>query len=211
MSCLRRCLLGALALAVLASGLVAAALVFASSWLLRSDEPRQADTIVVLAGDARRARYAADLFHQGLAKQVLLSRPAPTAREKLLSSLAIPFPRGEQVDSWVLEKSGVGAGSIGFFGEASLSTFDEALALQRRFAGQSPRLLVVTSAYHVRRAKMLLEDALPNATLTVCATPYEEFPARWWTSQDAARDLLLETAKLGFYFLGGRFSATAQK
>lgn len=211
MSCLRRCLLGLLAVAVAAGGLIAAGLLFASSWLLQSDEPRAADAIVVLAGDARRARYAADLFRQGLARQVLVSRPAPTAREKLLSSLAIPFPRGDQVDSWVLEKSGVGAGNIGYFGEASLSTFDEALALQRQFAGQSPRLLVVTSAYHVRRARMLLADALPDATLTVCATPYEEFPARWWTSQDAARDLLLETAKLGFYFLGGRFSATEQK
>lgn len=200
-----------LVLAVAAGGLAAAALFFASSWLLQSDEPRYADAIVVLAGDARRARYAADLFSRGLAKQVLVSRPAPTAREELLAGLAIPFPRGEQVDSWVLEKTGVGADSIDFFGEASLSTFDEALALQRRFAGQSPRLLVVTSPYHVRRAKMVLADAMPNAVLTVCATPYEEFPARWWTSQDAARDLLLESAKLAFYSFGGRFSSAGQK
>lgn len=211
MNCLRRCLLAALALVVVAGSLLAAALVLASSWLLQSDEPQAADAIVVLAGDARRARYAADLFRQGLARQVLVSRPAPTAREKLLAELAIPFPRGEQVDSWVLEKTGVGAGNIDFFGEASLSTFDEAIALQRRFAGQSPRLLVVTSPYHVRRARMALTDALPNAVLTVCATPYEEFPARWWTSQDAARDLLLESAKLTFYSLGGRFSSAGQK
>ena len=103
----------------------------------------------------------------------------------------------------------MGAGSIDFFGEASLSTFDEAIALQHRFAGRSPRLLVVTSPYHVRRARMVLVDALPNAILTVCATPYEEFPEHWWISQDAARDLLLELAKLAFYIAGGRFTAPA--
>jgi uncharacterized SAM-binding protein YcdF (DUF218 family) len=211
MNCIRRCLLGFLILAVGVGGPVVAVFIFAASWLLQSDHPQAADAIVVLAGDARRARYAADLFRQGLARKVLVSRPAPTAREKLLSDLAIPFPRGEQVDFWVLQKTGVEAGNIEFFGGASLSTFDEAIALQRQFVGQSPRLLVVTSPYHVRRARMILANAMPNAILTVCATPYEQFPAQWWRSQDAARDLLLESAKLAFYFLGGRFSSVEQR
>lgn len=73
MSCLRRCLLGMLALAVVVAGLTAAALFFASSWLLQSDEPQAADAIVVLAGDARRARHTADLYRRGLAWQILVS------------------------------------------------------------------------------------------------------------------------------------------
>ncbi len=183
-------------------------LAFAASWLLQADEPQSADAIVILAGDARRTRHASDLFRQGFAPRVLVSRPVRTAREKLLDGLDIPFPRAEQLDSEVLRKTGVPAVNIAFFGDGSVSTFDEALALKRVFAGKAPRLLVVTSPYHVRRARMILADALPGVALRVVATPYEEFPARWWTSQDAARDLLLEMAKLGFYSLGGRFSTS---
>lgn len=210
MNCLRRCLLGVMAVAIVALGLLATLLAFAASWLLQADELQPADAIVILAGDARRTRHASDLFRQGLAPRVLISRPVRTARERLLDGLDIPFPRAEQLDFEVLRKTGVPAANIAFYGEGSVSTFDEALALQHLFAGKTPRLLVVTSPYHVRRARMILVDALPEADLRVVATPYEEFPERWWTSQDAARDLLLEIPKLGFYLAGGRFSAAAR-
>jgi uncharacterized SAM-binding protein YcdF (DUF218 family) len=208
MNSLRRCLLGLLAVATVSIAVLAMAFAFAASWLLQSDVPGAADAIVVLAGDARRARYAGDLFLQGFSPKVLVSRPDRTGRERMLDALAVPFPRAEDIDSQVMQKLGVPAASIVYFGEASLSTFDEARALRRRFEGIRPRLLVVTSPYHVRRARMILADALPQAELLVVTTPYEAFPQRWWTSQDAARDLLLESAKLGFYILGGRFSST---
>jgi uncharacterized SAM-binding protein YcdF (DUF218 family) len=210
MRCLYRCLLAVISLGISALASFAGILVFASSWLLQADEPQSADAIVILAGDARRTRHAADLFRQGLAPRVLISRPVRTAREKVFDDLHIPLPRAEQLDSEVLQKTGVPAANIAFFGEGSVSTFDEALALQRLFAGKSPRLLVVTSPYHVRRARMILADTLPDAQMRVVATPYEEFPERWWTSQDAARDLLLETAKLSFYLAGGRFSVSSR-
>jgi uncharacterized SAM-binding protein YcdF (DUF218 family) len=207
MKCWRRCLLGLLIVVIVAMALFATLLAFASTWLLQSDEVQPVDAIVILAGDARRTRYAADLFGQGFATRVLISRPVRTARERMLDGLGVAFPRAEDIDSEVLRKIGVPAANIAFFGDGSVSTFEEAVALQRLFAGKLPRLLVVTSPYHVRRARMVLADVLPRAELRVIATPYEEFPERWWTSQDAARDLLLETAKLGFYLVGGRFSA----
>lgn len=211
MKCLRRCLLGGAAALIATLALLATMLAFASSWLLQADEPKFAEAIVILAGDVRRTRHAADLFRQGFAPLVLISRPVRTAREQLLDGLDIPFPRAEELDFEVLSKIGVPTANIAFYGDGSVSTFDEALALQKSlFAGKSSRLLVVTSPYHVRRARIILADALPGVDLRVIATPYEQFPARWWTSQDAARDLLLEMTKLGFYLTGGRFSILAR-
>jgi hypothetical protein len=43
--------------------------------------------------------------------------------------------------------------------------------------------------------------------LRVLAVPQERFPDRWWTSQDAAREVLLEWSKIAFYLVGGRFRA----
>lgn len=207
MNCMRRCILGLSLVVAVVTVLLATALAFAASWFLQTDSLQPADAIVILAGDARRTRYAADLFQRGLAPHILVSRPVRTAREGMLDGLGVAFPRAEEIDTSILRKIGVPDSSIDLFGDGSVSTFDEARALQRRYAGKSPRLLVVTSPYHVRRARMILADALPGAELRIVATPYEEFPERWWTSQDAARDLLLESAKLSFYLVGGRFSA----
>lgn len=203
----RRCLVimaGLLAALAIAAG---TGFYFAATWLLQSNAAKRADAVVVLAGDLRRSQYAADLFRQGYAPLVLVSRPARDAREKVLDRMGVPFSRSEDINIEILRRGGVPLDSIEVFGDASVSTFDEALVLRKRFAGKTPALLIVTSPYHVRRAGMVFAQALPFANLTVIATPYEEFPEHWWTSQEAARDLLLEIAKLSFYALGGRFSA----
>jgi uncharacterized SAM-binding protein YcdF (DUF218 family) len=71
------------------------------------------------------------------------------------------------------------------------------------------RILVVTSPYHVKRASITFQDAFgESAKLEVTGTPYESFPDKWWASQDATRNLLLELAKLTFYAVGGRFTAS---
>lgn len=202
--CLRRCLL---CLALAAAVVVAPVLVFAAKWLPDTAKPESADAIVVLAGDVRRALYAGDLFNQGYAPLILVSRPIRTPRDKVLDSFEIPAPRAEEIDMQILRRKGVPAERIAFFGEASISTYEEALALRKRFAGQSPTLLVVTSPYHTRRAGIVLRRDLPDAKVVMVATAYEEFPERWWASQDAARDLLLELAKLAYYAAGGRFAA----
>jgi uncharacterized SAM-binding protein YcdF (DUF218 family) len=211
MICLRRCMAGLLVVAAAMLAFLGMAFTFASVWLLQGDAPKATDAIVVLAGDVRRTLYAADLFRKGYAPMVLVSRPARDAREKVLDRMGVPFPLSEEISIEVLLRGGVPLPRIEVFGVGSLSTYEEARVLGQRFAGQSPHLLVVTSPYHVRRARMILADALPGADLRVVATPYEEFPDRWWTSQDAARDLLLEMAKLAFYLAGGRFSAAASE
>lgn len=208
MKCVGRCLLGVLAGIAALTLLAGVTLAFAALWLVRSDPPEKADAIVVLAGDARRARYAADLFVKGFAPRILVSRPVRTARERMLDDMGIVLPRSEDVDAMVLQRTGVPRERIEFFGEGSLSTFEEASYIGRMFPGQSPVLLVVTSPYHTRRAGIIFARSLPETKVVMVATPYEEFPERWWTSQEAARDLLLEMAKLAYFALGGRFAAT---
>ena len=91
-----------------------------------------------------------------------------------------------------------------------ISTAGEALALQAHFHaattdGRRKRLLVITSPYHILRARIVLRRALPGLDVSVVSSNFEEFPQHWWRDQDAARNVLLETAKLTWYLLGGRF------
>jgi uncharacterized SAM-binding protein YcdF (DUF218 family) len=188
---------------------IAGLLFYASLWLPDSDRAVSADAIVVLAGDSRRTLYAADLYRQGLAPLVLVSRPIRGVRERILKDIGIALPDAEEYERMILLQKGVPVAAIDIFGSGSISTYEEGRALRQRYSGKAATLLAVTSPYHVRRARMILEDALPSISIHVVATPYEQFPDQWWDSQDAARDLLLELTKIVFYVVGGRFLSSA--
>jgi uncharacterized SAM-binding protein YcdF (DUF218 family) len=67
---------------------VAITLAFAGRWLAAtSEKPVAADLIVVLAGSHDRTLYAADLYHQGIARRVTLSRPIPEPVHNRLAAL----------------------------------------------------------------------------------------------------------------------------
>jgi uncharacterized SAM-binding protein YcdF (DUF218 family) len=202
-----RRLVVAVVLLVVPAGVAVLGLMNAAQWLRAAEEPRAADAIVVLAGEPLRAQYAADLFKAGHAPRVLVSRPARYPREKMLDDLGVPFPRAEDVYLQVLVKLGVPAERIAVFGKDSISTVDEALALRQQFSGAPAKLLIVTSPYHARRARMVFHDYLPQVEVHVVVTPYESYPDAWWRSQDAARNVVLELAKIAYYLVGGRFAA----
>jgi len=180
-----------------------------AGWLSTAGSPAKADAIIVLAGEPARAFYGADLYLQGFAGKVYISRPVRLLGQRKLDELGVHFPRAEEIYRQVLIKKGVPEKDIGFFGEASVSTLGEALAVRSLTQGRNWRLLIVTSPYHARRTNMIFRDKLPDAKITVVAAPYEPFPPDWWKNQDAASNVLLEVAKILFYCLGGGFYATA--
>jgi len=183
----------------------AVGLSYAGEWLSAADRPQKADAILVLGGDFSRPFQAADLYRQGLARKIYVSVPVRKDDYRLLDEAGIAFPRDEEVVRQVLLKKGVPASAIEYLGKDSISTAAEAQAARALFARGTPRLLVVTSPYHLRRARMTFADALPAADIRVIATSYDPLPQAWWKDQSAARNVLLELAKIGYYKLGGRF------
>jgi len=178
---------------------------FAAEWLSVSDKPGKADAIIVLGGDFSRPFQAADLYKQGIAAKVYVSSPVRENSLRLLDEAGVAYPRHEEVYRQVLLQKGVPADAIEFFGKELISTAAEAKIAQALFAGKAKKLIVVTSPYHLRRTRMIFADALPDADIRFVATSYELLPKQWWTSQDAARNVLLEIPKIVFYKIGGRF------
>lgn len=181
----------------------------AASWLKSDDAPIKADAIVVLAGRFERSMYAAELYRSGYAPVIVLSDAVADPGAQRLQALGIRLPDALEIHRKVLQAKGVPADKIELLGAPALSTADEAIAIAARFGQSGRRLMVVTSPYHIRRARLIIGRALEGrgVTLAVCATPHEPFPDEWWRSQDAAREVLLEWAKIVFYLVGGRFSA----
>ena len=205
MHCAKKC--GLFLLVVFLSAVAGSALGlgYAADWLSGADRPQNADAILVLAGSFTRPFQAADLYRQGLARKIYVSVPVRVDEYRLLDEAGIAFPRDEEVVRQVLLTKGVPASAIEYFGKDSISTAAEARAARTLFAKGAPRLLVVTSPYHLRRARMIFSDALPAADIRMIATSYDPFPASWWKDQSAARNVLLELAKISYYELGGRF------
>lgn len=196
-------LLVSLALFVVAAG---AGLFYASSLLCLKDAPQRADAIVVLGGEAVRAFHAARLYRDGFAPLIYIDKPAVSPGDEKIRAAGIVLLREEELVRQILLKSGVPETALRYYGPTK-STAEEALLLSRNFAGKRCDLLVVTSPYHARRARMIIRDALPSpCVITVVGTPDEPVYDAWWRDQDAARFVLLESAKILFYKLGGRYS-----
>lgn len=200
----------ALVLALLVAAVVAVIglfLRFAGRWLAIADAPQPAAAIVVLSGEPSRALYAAELFERKLAPVIYITRPALALYQRMLRRLEIPFPTQEELYREVLLRRGVPPARIRFLGEALLSTVDEANAVRALPIGNGETVLVVTSPYHVRRAKIVFGAVAPELRWIVVANPHEPYPERWWTDQDVARNVLLETVKIAYFIAGGRFSS----
>lgn len=205
MHCAKKCGLFLLIACLSATAGGAIGLFYAADWLSVADQPQKADAILVLGGGVSRPFQAADLYRQGYARKIYVSAPAREAQHLLLDQAGIAFPREEEIMREVLLKKGIPASAIEYLGKDLISTADEAQAARELFPARAPRLLVVSSAYHLRRARMIFSDALPAADIRMIATSYDPFPQTWWKDQSAARNVLLELAKITFYQLGGRY------
>ena len=205
MHCAKKCGLFLLIAFVTSAIGAAVGLSYVADWLSVADQPQKADAILVLAGGFSRPFQAADLYRQGYAPKVYVSVPLREDGHRVLDEAGIAFPREEEIMRQVLLKKGVPASAIEYFGKDSISTAAEAQAARALFAQGAPKLLIVTSPYHLRRTRMIFADALPAADIRVIATSYDPFPQAWWKNQNAARNVLLELPKIAFYQIGGRF------
>ncbi|MHB8108408.1 MAG: YdcF family protein [Syntrophorhabdaceae bacterium] len=174
-------------------------------WLKGHDVPMVAEAAIVLSGPPTRSLYAADLYKAGYVRDIYITRPIREGFAKILDDMGVYFPRTEQMNTDVLVKKGVPSEHIHIVGNAVVSTADEADLAKEIFKGETCAILVVSSPYHVKRSQLIFGDVMKNCQIRVLATPYEEFPKKWWTDQNSAEQVILESTKIIFYKLGGRF------
>ena len=205
MGCLKRCVLAVVALVAAKVAILAFVAWHAAAWLGADDTPVKADAILVLGAEPTRAITGADLYQEGFANVVYLSVPRRERRWVALSQDGIRWPWFEETARVLLRNRGVPDGQIRLLGKDLPSTVAEAAEAARTFGASAGTLLVVTSRYHVYRARLIFADALPATRVLVVASSAEPLPERWWTDQEAARNVTLELAKLVFYRLGMSF------
>lgn len=165
-----------------------------------------ADVIVVLSGSSsyrERTKRAAELFHEGRAPLIVLTDDH--TRGGWSNALQRnPYFVERATDELI--KAGVPAERIKIIPGIASSTHDEALILRDYALAQHLRsVLVVTSAYHSRRALRTLRQAFAGTVTTVGLEPAplgSTTPATvfWWLRADGWRTVGGEYVKLVYYW-----------
>jgi uncharacterized SAM-binding protein YcdF (DUF218 family) len=195
------------AVVVLAAAALACFLPFAGTYLVVQQPLEHADAIVVLAGTrGERWLEAVDLFHEGWAPRIVLSRGRIDNGEARLSAMGIRFPQDADLARDAMMQMKIPADAIVFLPESLDNTAQEA-ASARRMAATSgwSRIIVVTSMYHSRRAGYAFAREFRGTTVHIVmrTTRYDSaLPARWWTTRQDVRYVTSELQKLVAYRLG---------
>lgn len=167
-------------------------------------ELERADALVVLSGSAayrERTAEAARLYREGRAPLVLLTDDGVLGG---WSEAEQRNPRFVELAVAALRRDGVPAESINVLDARPTSTHDEADAVRVYAAGRGLRsLLVVTSAYHSRRALWTWRRVFRGSGVQVGLEPAEGGRApgvwTWWLSATGWRQVGGEYAKMIYY------------
>jgi len=186
-------------------------LIWAVSWLaarmLIVNAPLEhADVIVVLSGSStfvERAHVAAQLYSEGTAEKVLLTNDNRQGGW-LSSEQRNPF--FYERARWELERLGVPESKIEVLRPTVSSTQEEALAVQDYVESTKIQsLLLVTSAYHSRRALRTFKRVLGGRVRVglVSPPPGWQTPgaASWWVSVRGWRTVPNEYLKMVYYWI----------
>ena len=200
----RRRLLLAAVVCLLAWPLLAWA---AAQLLIVSSNPTSpVDAIVVLSGSStyiERADWAAKLYREGRAPLVVLTD------DKLISGWNAKEDRNPffyELAAKELQKRGVPAAKIEVIPEAALGTYYESLNVcEYATIKRLKKLVVVTSAYHSRRALWSIRRGCSHAQLETSVSapsPGWQTPSAWtwWLRRWGWRVVAGEYVKLIYYW-----------
>jgi len=164
------------------------------------EPPQVADAILILPGsEDARPEAAADLIQAGLAPAVLIPEThQPT------DPPTVPGFASTERNVKILRRRGVAASQIHVLDGLSSSTYDDAKSLARHLQRVPlADVLVVTDAWHSRRARVAFQHALAGSPTRIhfYTVPNRFDSHNWWIDQGTRNGILKEWGKLLCYVM----------
>lgn len=169
----------------------------AARQLIRQDPLEKADVIIALGGDKRcnREKHAADLYKRGMASHVIVSGV----------QYGYGVHTGEAAKRFVIAQ-GVPESDVQIIRD-TWNTRTEALRLREIMQQNGWRRgIVVTAAFHSRRATHTVESASPDFTFLSSPVPFWEGewrPESWWSRRSDMWVTVREFLSWGNTLVGG--------
>jgi UDP-N-acetylmuramyl pentapeptide phosphotransferase/UDP-N-acetylglucosamine-1-phosphate transferase/uncharacterized SAM-binding protein YcdF (DUF218 family) len=175
-------------------------------YLVTDESIKASDAIIVLsAGIPERVLEAAELYRQGLAPKIFLTKMKRSAAHHYVeSALNIDLPDEDEMNIQILRRQGVERETIFVAAEEINCTEDEARVLKPMFEAQGIQsILLVTSKYHTKRAFKIFRLILgKEIQVTPVPSRYDTFDAeRWWRKREDARSVAFEYQKLLSFYM----------
>ncbi|MER3447121.1 MAG: hypothetical protein C4291_09875 [Candidatus Dadabacteria bacterium] len=181
-------------------------LISVGKYLVTEYPLEKADAIVALSGSVPdRILEAVDIYKQGYAPIIVLTREEkPPGYDELLS-LGIKMPEGYDINQMIAMKLGVPAASIIILNERANSTYSEEQVLYDFLKRRNLKsVILVTSKYHTTRATKLF-NLITDGQIKLITRPskYDTFdPKNWWRVRRNIKQVLFEYQKLvDYYFI----------
>ena len=174
-------------------------------WLVVEAPLQQAGAIVLLLGSTpERELEVADLYHQGLAPQLIMAE-FRVHNHALIEEHGLNMPRGIDNSLSVLWQLGVPAEVIRITPGLVSSTRGEAKAVSN-YLRDNPHIqsvILVSSPHHLRRANINFRRAFRKAGIDCEIIPrastYSDFREKgWWKHRESAKAVAGEYVKLVF-------------
>jgi len=175
----------------------------AGAFLVARSELASADVLVLLSGApnyTERAQRAAELWHEHRAPRIVLTNDGTRG----------PWSQAEQRNPFFYERTlaellraGVPKESVYVLPQQVSSTYDEANEVRKYAEANGVRsVLVVTSAYHSRRALWTYRRVFNDNKFVIGMSPAAApNPAVWWLTVEGWRTVPVEYVKLIYYWI----------
>lgn len=195
---------------LLVAAVVAAAAFFphAGNYLVVNEPLERSDVVFSLAGGRDRWLEAIDLYSEGWAKHIVLS---PGYHDRVIDKIrerGVRFPTEIELTKDAFRQLNVPPEAFTVLPHDVDNTAQEAQAIRKLMGERGwTRLILVTSKYHTRRARLAVRRELEGTPIQVIVRTSRYDPAspeQWWKNRGNVRYVAAEYQKLLLYAFGLR-------
>ena len=154
-----------------------------ASFLVYKTNIQHADVIIILGGDSERVSYGVKLYKSNYSDKIIVTGGGTEEKEEVIDS-------GVAIKDIILEVK-----STTTYENAK---FSRSIMLQKNFTSA----IVVSSPYHMRRAKWLFDEVFKNDNITLLYSPVDDSwfkQEEWWRNEREIRVVMDEYAKFIYY------------
>lgn len=179
-------LAGILIIGTLGWGFRGSIMTFLAHYLLVSEPPQAADIIIVVTGAnlPERLKTAAYYFHEKFAPSILLS-----------GNMSLQKETGTDLMKQYMLQLGVPESAILREPKSRTTRENAALAKPILMSHHINSAILVTSAFHTRRARATFEKCIPEISITTIGAS-TALPKDWWIDPELFREMSYEYLNL---------------
>ncbi len=165
--------------------------------LIINDPLQKSDLITAISGPEYRIIYAAELYKKGLGATLFFTGGFSQENQRSEATWS----------KYIATITGVPEEAIAIDDTTVISTYDEAVLLKKYIEahpGTIHSIIVVTDAYHTRRARWIYQKVLGDEiNILMAPVPFDKtsLSKSWWSNAESRKFVFNEHLKFIYYLL----------